>query len=301
MISSSCRTASQNVWSAPLNRSCGTPRSSERRGNAPKHGCLRLLPAWRCRHPTNRRRITPRKPFACSKGFAIDPNFHPRMLMEHCSISIASLQPGRHRRRRTGRRPSGSPAPQSTTVRPIPTCWRSGGFLLASMGREVEIGVSAANRAGRDESELRICPAARGLDLTFTGDQDKAVGYFKASIRLSPSDPLPVARSQAPLRLRCWLVVLLTPWHSAKRRATITKNGVQRTDSSPPLMPSSAKRQKLSKRWPSCSSSNPRSRSRTCAAFCHIRTRSRRSGFGVASERLECQNSKSSCMTVFGT
>src|SRR5262249_44347660 len=88
------------------------------------------------------------------------------------------------------------------------------------------------------------------------------------------------------------------PWDSAKRRAAITEGGVQRTDSSPLLTPSSAKRPRLPKRWRTFSSSNLRSRSRTCAAFCHIRLRSRRSGFGAASERLECQSSQASCMTA---
>src|SRR5262249_8782420 len=88
------------------------------------------------------------------------------------------------------------------------------------------------------------------------------------------------------------------PWYSAKRRAAITEGGVQRTDSSPLLTPSSAKRPRLPKRWRTFSSSNLRSRSRTCAAFCHIRLRSRRSGFGAASERLECQSSQASCMTA---
>jgi len=65
-----------------------------------------------------------------------------------------------------------------------------GGFLLASMGRDVEKGVSAINRAVEMSPNSAVVLQHAGWTLTFTGDQDRALLYLKAAIRLSPSDPL---------------------------------------------------------------------------------------------------------------
>ena len=64
------------------------------------------------------------------------------------------------------------------------------GFLLASMGREVDTGVAAATRAVQLSPHSAFALHHAGWALTFTGDQDQAVEYFKGAIRLSPTDPL---------------------------------------------------------------------------------------------------------------
>jgi len=65
-----------------------------------------------------------------------------------------------------------------------------GGFLLASMGKDVAIGVSAINRAVEMSPNSAVVLQHAGWTSTFTGDQDRALGYLKTAIRLSPSDPL---------------------------------------------------------------------------------------------------------------
>ena len=65
-----------------------------------------------------------------------------------------------------------------------------GGFLLASMGRDVAMGVSAINRAVEMSPNSATVLQHAGWTLTFTGDQDRALIHLKAAIRLSPSDPL---------------------------------------------------------------------------------------------------------------
>ncbi len=64
-----------------------------------------------------------------------------------------------------------------------------GGFLLASMGRDVEVGVSATKRAVELSPYSATVLGHAGWALTFTGNQDRAIGYFEAAIRLSASDP----------------------------------------------------------------------------------------------------------------
>jgi tetratricopeptide (TPR) repeat protein len=65
-----------------------------------------------------------------------------------------------------------------------------GGFLLAALGREIEAGVSAANRAMEMSPNSTTVMQHLAWTLTFTGDQDRAVGYFEVAIRLGVSDPL---------------------------------------------------------------------------------------------------------------
>ncbi len=65
-----------------------------------------------------------------------------------------------------------------------------GGFLLAATGGDVEVGVSAADRAVELAPHSAIVWQHAGWALTFTGDQDRAIDYLKTAIRLSPSDPL---------------------------------------------------------------------------------------------------------------
>jgi Flp pilus assembly protein TadD len=65
-----------------------------------------------------------------------------------------------------------------------------GGFLLASMGRDVEAGVSAAMRAVELSPNSTTVLQHAGWALTFTGNQDKAVEYLEAAIRLGSSDPI---------------------------------------------------------------------------------------------------------------
>jgi TolB-like protein/DNA-binding winged helix-turn-helix (wHTH) protein len=65
-----------------------------------------------------------------------------------------------------------------------------GGFVLASVGGNVDIGLSAANRAVEIIPNSAFVLQMAGWITTFTADQDQALMYFKAAVRLSPSDPL---------------------------------------------------------------------------------------------------------------
>jgi adenylate cyclase len=65
-----------------------------------------------------------------------------------------------------------------------------GGFLLASMGRDVAAGLAAAKRAVEISPNSASVLHSVGWTLTFTGDQDKALEYLQASLRLGSSDPL---------------------------------------------------------------------------------------------------------------
>ena len=124
------------------------------------------------------------------KGFAIDPNFPPANVIgaflyfyRVAATWSTSPQEDRAKALRLARAAInyGEADPYVLAL---------GGFLLASMGREVEIGVSAAIRAVEMSPNSAFVLQHVAWTLTFTGDQDKALGYFKASIRLSPSDPL---------------------------------------------------------------------------------------------------------------
>jgi tetratricopeptide (TPR) repeat protein len=124
------------------------------------------------------------------KGFAIDPNFPPANVIgaflyfyRVAATWSTSPQEDRAKALRLARAAInyGEADPYVLAL---------GGFLLASMGREVELGVSAANRAVEMSPNSAFVLQHVAWTLTFTGDQDKALGYFKACIRLSPSDPL---------------------------------------------------------------------------------------------------------------
>jgi adenylate cyclase len=61
-----------------------------------------------------------------------------------------------------------------------------GGFLLASMGRDVDAGLSATKRAVELSPHSSVVLHQAGLALTLAGDQDQAIEYFRTAIRLSP-------------------------------------------------------------------------------------------------------------------
>jgi len=64
-----------------------------------------------------------------------------------------------------------------------------GGFLLASMGRDVDAGLSATKRAVELSPHSSVVLHQAGWALTLAGDQDQAIEYFRTAIRLSPSNP----------------------------------------------------------------------------------------------------------------
>src|SRR5262245_25273048 len=124
------------------------------------------------------------------KGFAIDPNFPPANVIgawlyfyRVAATWSTSPQEDRTKAVRLARAAInyGDSDPYVLAL---------GGFLLASMGRDVETGVSAVNRAVEMSPNSAVVLHQVAWTLTFTGDQDRALGYFKAAIRLSPSDPL---------------------------------------------------------------------------------------------------------------
>jgi TolB-like protein/tetratricopeptide (TPR) repeat protein len=64
------------------------------------------------------------------------------------------------------------------------------GFLLASMGRDVGSGVAAAERAVALSPNSAPALNQAGYTLMFAGDPERALKFFNAAVRLSPSDPL---------------------------------------------------------------------------------------------------------------
>jgi TolB-like protein/class 3 adenylate cyclase len=128
------------------------------------------------------------------EGFAIDPNYPP------ANALVAWLYFYRVAA-------TWSTSPQEDRARAVrlarvavdygegdPFVLAMGGFLLASMGKDVETGMSVVNRAVAMSPNSAVVLQQAGWTSTFTGDQDRAVACFKAAIRLSPSDPMTYRR-----------------------------------------------------------------------------------------------------------
>ena len=65
-----------------------------------------------------------------------------------------------------------------------------GGFLLTATDQDAAAGIAATNRAVEISPNSAPVLSQAAWTLTLTGDQDRAVEYFKTAIRLSRSDPL---------------------------------------------------------------------------------------------------------------
>jgi adenylate cyclase len=65
-----------------------------------------------------------------------------------------------------------------------------GGFILAALGKDIEMGTAAVKRAVDMSPHSAVVLHQAGWALTFVGAQDQAVEYLKASTRLSPSSPI---------------------------------------------------------------------------------------------------------------
>jgi adenylate cyclase len=124
------------------------------------------------------------------KGYAIDPNYPPANVIGAWLYFYRVAA-------------TWSESPQEDRARVVtlaraaidqgegdPYVLALGGFLLAAAGGDVEAGVSAANRAVELSPHSALAWHHAGWALTFTGDQDRAIEYFKTAIRLSPSDPM---------------------------------------------------------------------------------------------------------------
>ncbi len=70
-----------------------------------------------------------------------------------------------------------------------PSVLALGGFLLAAGGRDVDVGTAAANRAVGLSPNSPLILQNVAWTLTFTGDQDRALGYFRTTIRLEGANP----------------------------------------------------------------------------------------------------------------
>jgi adenylate cyclase len=124
------------------------------------------------------------------KGYAIDPNYPPANVIGAWLYFYRVAA-------------TWSESPQADRARAVklaraaidqgegdPYVLSLGGFLIASIGRDVDAGVSATNRAVELSPNSAAVLHHAGWSLTFTGDQDRAIDYFRTAIRLSPSDPL---------------------------------------------------------------------------------------------------------------
>jgi TolB-like protein/class 3 adenylate cyclase len=128
------------------------------------------------------------------EGFAIDPNYPPANAVAAWLYFYRVAA-------------TWSTSPQEDRARAVrlarvavdygegdPFVLAMGGFLLASMGKDVETGMSVVNRAVAMSPNSAVVLQQAGWTSTFTGDQDRAVACFKAAIRLSPSDPMTYRR-----------------------------------------------------------------------------------------------------------
>jgi TolB-like protein/Tfp pilus assembly protein PilF len=128
------------------------------------------------------------------EGFAIDPNYPPANAVAAWLYFYRVAA-------------TWSTSPQEDRARAVrlarvavdygegdPFVLAMGGFLLASMGKDVETGMSVVNRAVVMSPNSAVVLQQAGWTSTFTGDQDRAVACFKAAIRLSPSDPMTYRR-----------------------------------------------------------------------------------------------------------
>src|SRR5262245_15451774 len=70
-----------------------------------------------------------------------------------------------------------------------PSVLSLGGFLLAAGGRDVDVGAAAGNRAIGLSPNSPLVLQNVAWTLTFTGDQDRALGYFRTAIRLEAANP----------------------------------------------------------------------------------------------------------------
>jgi adenylate cyclase len=124
------------------------------------------------------------------KGYAIDPNYPPANVIGAWLYFYRVAA-------------TWSESPQSDSARAVklaraaidqgegdPYVLALGAFLMASIGRDVDAGLSATNRAVELSPHSAVVLHQAGWSLTFTGDQDRAIDYFKTAIRLSPSNPL---------------------------------------------------------------------------------------------------------------
>jgi adenylate cyclase len=124
------------------------------------------------------------------KGYAIDPNYAPANVIGAWLYFY-----------RVAATWSESPQADRVSVEKLaraaidqgegdPYVLALGGFLLAATGGDLEVGVSATDRAVELAPHSAVVWQHAGWALTFTGDQDRAIDYLKTAIRLSPSDPL---------------------------------------------------------------------------------------------------------------
>lgn len=124
------------------------------------------------------------------RGFAIDPNYPPANVIgawlyfyRVAATWSTSAEADRALAVRLARKAIDDGADD-------PFVLALGGFLLASMGRDVEAGVSAALRATELSPNSSTVLQHAGWALTFTGDQDRAIRNLEVAIWLSKSDPL---------------------------------------------------------------------------------------------------------------